>query len=288
MKQLHPRYQQRIDRVVHHIYASLADDEPVGLSLDELSAVSGFSKYHFHRLFAACVGINLNTFIQRLRLKKASYQLVFFPEMPIIDIAMDAGYESHEAFSRAFKRTYQTTPSQFRTAPDWTTWSEQHNYLLNKPYPMNVNICEFPGTLVAALAHHGDYRQLNQTIARFIQWRKQSTEAPIDSSQTYGLAYSDPQSAEPFRFDVCASVSAPIRDNPFGVVTQHIPAGRCARITHTGSHDLMDEKIRYLYNQWVIESEYELRDFPCFFHYRNLFPQVAESELITDIYLPIS
>jgi len=287
MKPLQPNYQNRIDRVVDHIYASLAKEDPAGLSLDELSAVSGFSKYHFHRLFAACVGMNLAVFVQRLRLKKASYQLAFYPDMPIIDIALDAGFESHEAFSRAFKRTYQITPSQFRTEPDWTAWSAQHNYLLNKPYPMNVNICEFPGTLVAALAHHGDYRQLNQTIARFIEWRKQSTEAPIHSSQTYGLAYSDPQSAEPYRFDVCASVHSPIKDNPFGVVTQEFPSGRCARITHLGSHDLMDEKIRYLYNQWVIESDHELRDFPCFFHYRNLFPQVPESELITDIYLPL-
>ncbi|MFC3195718.1 GyrI-like domain-containing protein [Marinicella sediminis] len=287
MSHIHPRYQQSIDRVIHHIYESLAATEPAGLTLDELSAVSGFSKFHFHRLFAACVGMNINTFVQRLRLKKASYQLVFFPQMPIIDIALDAGFESHEAFSRAFKRTYQITPSQFRKQPDWSAWSEQHNYYLNKPYPMEVNICQFPETLVAALPHHGDHRLINQTVARFIEWRKQTNESPVNNSQTYGLAYSDPASSEPFRFDVCSTVQRPVSNNSFGVVTQVIPAGRCARVTHQGSHDLMDEKIRYLYNQWVIEQEQQLRDFPCFFHYRNLFPQVAESELVTDIYLPL-
>jgi len=49
----------------------------------------------------------------------------------------------------------------------------------------------------------------------------------------------------------------------------------------------MDEKIYYLYGQWLPESGEELRDSPFFFHYINLFPQVAEHELITDIYLPL-
>jgi len=49
----------------------------------------------------------------------------------------------------------------------------------------------------------------------------------------------------------------------------------------------MDDKIRMLYQQWLPEGGEELRDFPVFFHYLNLFPQVAEHQLITDIYLPL-
>jgi AraC family transcriptional regulator len=49
----------------------------------------------------------------------------------------------------------------------------------------------------------------------------------------------------------------------------------------------MDEKVHYLYGQWLPSSGEELRDFPCFFHYINLFPEVPEHELITDIYLPL-
>ena len=132
-------------------------------------------------------------------------------------------------------------------------------------------------------------RFLNQTISKFIEWRKSNDESPIATTDTFGLAYNDPTStpASEFRFDVCSSIALPVKDNPQGVTTQTIPGGRCAQITHHGPHDLMDEKIHYLYNSWVIENNEELRDFPCFFNYRNLFPQVSEHELVTDIYLPL-
>lgn len=289
-------YSSAVEKVIRHIYRALAAAEPQALKLDELSAVAGMSKYHFHRIFAAQAGINLNQFIQRLKLKKAAYQLAFMPELKIIDIALDAGFENHESFSRAFKRTYQQTPKQFRQQPDWLMWSEQHQFKpgpinnIEEPTTMNVTICEFPTTAIAALEHHGNPNQLNDTVARFINWRKSSGASPIATSQTFGLAYNDPStvSAADFRFDVCGSITEPIADNDSGVINKTIPGGRCAKITHRGSHDLMDEKIRYLYNQWLPSQEETLRDFPCFFHYRNLFPQVAEHELITDIYLPLA
>ncbi len=290
------QYQTVVQRVIHYIYRSLAAAEPTRLTLDQLSAVAGLSKYHFHRIFLAQTGINLSQFIQRLKLKKATYQLAFMHEQKIIDIALDAGFENPESFSRAFKRTYQQTPKQFRQQPNWDLWSEQHQFkpwpinIIEEPTTMQVTICEFPTTAIAALEHHGNPNQLNDTVARFINWRKSSGASPIASSQTFGLAYNDPStvSAADFRFDVCGSVTEPIANNDSGVINKTIPGGRCAKITHQGSHDLMDEKIRYLYKQWLPSVDETLRDFPCFFHYRNLFPQVAEHQLITDIYLPLA
>ncbi len=279
-----------IGRVITHIYRSLANNEAAKLSLDELSLVAGLSKYHFHRIFAASTGINVSKFIQRLKLKKASFQLAFMYDIKIIDIALDAGFENHESFSRAFKKTYLQTPKDFRQQPNWDQWSEKHQIKLSeKQKNMQVNLCEFPTTAIAALEHHGDPKRLNDTIAQFIAWRKSSGESPVTSTQTFGLAYNDPAAVpvEDFRFDVCGSVSQPISANPYGVINKTIPGGRCAQITHQGSHDLMDEKIRYLYKQWLPEQHENLRDFPCFFRYRNLFPHVAEHELITDIYLPL-
>ena len=152
-----------------------------------------------------------------------------------------------------------------------------------------VEICHMETVKVAALEHHGNPKKLNHTVAQFIAWRKQSGESPIATTQTYGIAYSDPDAvpASEFRFDVCSSVQDDIKDNDFDVVNKTIPGGRFAKVTHLGSHDLMDEKIRFLYGQWLSESGEQLRDFPVFFHYKNLFPQVAEHDLVTDIYLPL-
>ena len=284
------RYKERIEVVIKHIYKELAKPTENGLSLNRLSEVACFSKYHFHRIFLAVIGMNTNQFIQRLRLKKSSYQLAFHPELKIIDIALIADYENHESFSRAFKKTYQQTPSQFRQKPNWQHWSERHSYQLTQENPnVEITICQFPETLIASLKHLGSPKLLNQTISQFIKWRKTSGESPIATTDTFGLAFNDPTSTptSEFRFDVCSSVSRPVNENPYGVIMQTIPGGRCARITHHGSHDLMYEKIRYLYNSWVFEHNEELRNFPCFFQYRNLFPQVSEHELITDIFLPL-
>jgi AraC family transcriptional regulator len=78
-----------------------------------------------------------------------------------------------------------------------------------------------------------------------------------------------------------------VPDNPQKVINKSIPGGRCVKLRHLGSHDNMDSKIHYLYGEWLPNSDEELRDFPCFFHYINLFPEVSEHELITDIYLPL-
>ncbi len=284
------RYQKSIDQVVEHIFKELSEPSEGGLNLNRLSEIACFSKFHFHRIFVAMVGINIAQFIQRLRLKKASYQLAFHPEIKIIDIALNADFENHESFSRAFKKIYHQTPSQFRQQPNWQHWSEKNMYQLTKEHlNVEITISQFPETLIASLPHQGSPKLLNQTISQFIQWRKSSGESPIATTDTFGLAYNDPKStpASDFRFDVCSSIIIPVKENPYGVFTQCIPGGRCAQITHHGSHDLMDEKIRYLYNNWLIDNDEELRDFPCFFKYRNLFPQVSEHELITDIYLPL-
>jgi len=154
---------------------------------------------------------------------------------------------------------------------------------------MKVEVVAFHAVPVAVLEHRGAVEGLNDSIAQFIEWRKSSGLSPVQSSQTYGVAFDDPETteAEAFRFDICGSVKSEVPTNPQGVINKVMPAGRCALLRHLGSHDEIGDNVRYLYGTWLPDSGEELRDFPCFFHYLNLFPEVAESELITDIYLPL-
>jgi AraC family transcriptional regulator len=92
-------YTRRIERVIEYICAHLGDDLPV----ERLSAVAGFSKFHFHRQFSAFTGLSVAQFVRLMRLKRAAYQLAFDPARPIIEIALDAGFSAPESFSRAFK-----------------------------------------------------------------------------------------------------------------------------------------------------------------------------------------
>jgi AraC family transcriptional regulator len=90
-------YQQRLLRVLLHIQNHL--DDP--LQLDELAEVAHFSPYHFHRIFRGMTGESVKEHVRRLRLERAAHRLRFTGQ-PVTEIAFDAGYQQHEAFTRAF------------------------------------------------------------------------------------------------------------------------------------------------------------------------------------------
>lgn len=279
-------YRAKLGKVCDYILENLDKD----LTLDLLSQVASVSKYHFHRLFAVSLGVNVYTYVQMQRFKKASYQLVYNKELKIIDIAFDGRFESPEAFSRSFKNIFGVTPSQFRSKPDWEAWHDRYRFkTLTGVKKMKVEIIDFKETLIAVLEHHGSPESLNDTVPRFIEWRKKAGVSPIASSRTFGIVYSDPGNTPPedFRFDVCGEVAKSVPQNEYGIIQKVIPEGRCAVVRHLGSHDVMSDKIYGLYRDWLPGSNEEIRDFPLFFQYLNFFPEVSESELVTDIYLPI-
>ena len=104
-------YKERILRVLTHIHEHL--DE--ALDLEELARVACFSSFHFHRVFAAMTGETIADHVRRLRLERAAMELRSGPKH-VIQLALDAGYEAHEAFTRAFKAAYGVSPAGFRRA----------------------------------------------------------------------------------------------------------------------------------------------------------------------------
>jgi AraC family transcriptional regulator len=279
-------YAQRFSRVLDFVDRHL--DEP--LSIKRLSRVAHFSLFHFHRQFSDYVGITPNRYVQLARLRRASYRLAFNPLERITDIAMEGGFEHPESFARAFKGAFGQSPSAFRKNPDWTAWSAQFQFISSREVKvMQVKIVTVKPVDVAVLEHRGDPALLNDSVQKFIAWRKESGLSPIASSQTYGIAYDDPTStaAKDFRFDICGSISAAVPPNRRGIVTKVIPGGRCAVVRHEGSPDHVAGSVYHLYRNWLPHSGEELRDFPVYFHYLNLKSNTAEHELLTDVHLPL-
>jgi AraC family transcriptional regulator len=85
--------------------------------------------------------------------------------------------------------------------------------------------------------------------------------------------------------DTCLTTIA-VPPNPQGVVTKTIPACRCAVARHLGSRAHNAAAVE-LYTTWLPRSGEEAGDFPMFFHYVNVGPNVQEHERITDVYLPL-
>ncbi len=284
----HDRYHRVFEYIDKHL------DEV--LNVDVLSQIACLSKFHFHRQFSALYGIGVGAYIRLVRLKRASYQLSFRDNQKVVEIAFIAGYESPEAFSNAFTRTMGQSPSAFRKQSHDAPWQDKYEpisklrqkVMIEKAQTPEVSIVDFPETSIAVLAHKGPAETLGQTIRQFIAWRKQH-HTPPTKSKTFNIVYDDPATTEPeqYRFDVCASVKAKVPDNNHGVINKIIPGGRCALVRHIGPDDIIEQTVSYLYGEWLTKNDEEHRDFPLFFERVTFFPDVTESEMITDIYLPL-
>jgi len=285
-------YRNRFRKVLEHIDAHLEEELP----LEKLSALASFSKFHFHRQFSELLGLAIHQYVHLARMKHAAYALAFRNERPILEIALACGYQSHESFSRAFRKTVGQTPSAFRRDPRWDTWqtiqqplNESRSRSMNEEHPADaVRVIDFPETRAATLEHRGAPHLLVHSIRRFIEWRKDN-RLPPRVSATFNVLYDDPETTPPaaFRFALCAATDREIAGNAQGVVAGTIPAGRCAVLRHVGPDDRLPAAVRYLYATWLPESGEEPRDFPLFLQRLTFFPDVPEQEAITDIFLPI-
>jgi AraC family transcriptional regulator len=277
-------YARCITRVLDYIEKHPDED----LSLATLSAVAAFSPFHFHRQFSAYTGIGVSRLVHLLRLRRASMQLVFNPRASITAIAYDAGFANAESFTRAFRKESGQTPSAFRKRPEWSPWQVKTMLDIKQEHTkMQVDIVDFPETLVAALEHHGPEHLTYNTTKKFVEWRQANGYRP-GHGNTYGVHYTDPVTTLPedYRLDLCLSVEKAVAPNPQGVVTKTIPAGRCARVRHVGSRHHI-HPAEWIYREWLPQSGEQLRDYPIFFHYVNVGPDVKEHEMITDVYLPL-
>jgi AraC family transcriptional regulator len=102
-------YYDRINDVKQYICKHI--DEP--LNREVLAAVAGFSVPHFHRIFTFYVGDNIASYVRRVRMERAGRKLRM-GAVDITEVALTAGYDTHAAFSKAFKQQYGLSPSEFR------------------------------------------------------------------------------------------------------------------------------------------------------------------------------
>ncbi len=83
------------------------------LSLADIAAASGLSAFHFSRLFTALHGESVMAYVRRRRLARAARRLTEDAEVPLVELALDSGFESQQAFTRAFTRQFGVSPGRF-------------------------------------------------------------------------------------------------------------------------------------------------------------------------------
>jgi AraC family transcriptional regulator len=289
-------YKQRLLRVLVHIQQNL--DQP--LPLEQLAALACLSPFHFHRIFTGLVGESLHNHIRRLRLERAAGQLRR-ERRSVTHIAFQAGFETHESFSRAFRQAFGSSPSEYRKKhrpPQLIQTRSKVHYQDGRPFRsfnsakpssaiMDVKIVTLQPMRVAYIRHVGPYSEVGRA------WDRLCTELGVQGllgsgTLLLGLCHDDPMitASEKIRYDACATVDDAFK--PYGDIgIQVIPGGDYAVITHFGAYETLNDCYTKLVGEWIPRSGRELRAASCFEVYINTLDNTDPEDLITDIYAPL-
>jgi AraC family transcriptional regulator len=265
-------YHERILRVLLYIEQHL-DAE---LTLEYLAGVACFSPWHFHRVFRGMTGEPVMEYIRRLRLEHAAQQLRR-TDTPVTRIAFDAGYESHEAFTRAFRARFGAPPSEYREIAESRT----------EDLP-DARIHRLPARRIFFIRHTGPYDGVWEVWARLT---RMAGEARLIGRGTefLGVIHDDPDITEParLRYDAALTV-APSREPVEGFQVAELPARDYAVLRHKGSYETLSESYAVLCGQWLPFSRREPAWAPAVEFYRNNPETTPPSDLLTDICIPLA
>ncbi|MBZ5582519.1 MAG: GyrI-like domain-containing protein [Acidobacteriia bacterium] len=283
-------YQERILRALLHIQAHLDD----ALDLDDLARVACFSPYHFHRVFRGLVGEPVQEHVRRLRLERAAHSLKL-QNRTVTDVAFDAGYESHEAFTRAFHAMFGVPPSQFRAArqdaPDspsgvhFDDASGYHPPDYGDPPPVEIKTLQ--PQRIAFVRHVGPYEGVHAAWGRLCGWAgPRGLLGP--STRFIGISYDDPQITPPdkLRYDAAIALNRPVQPEGEIGVTE-IAGGEYAVISHRGPYENLSRTYQLVFGAWLPKSGRDLRDAPCFEVYLNSPQFTRPEDLLTAIHVPL-
>jgi AraC family transcriptional regulator len=259
------------------------------LSLETLSAKAYFSAYHFHRIFKAFVGESIGEYVRRLKLERAAMKLIN-TDLSVTDISLEAGYDNHAALSRAFKKFFNSTPTDFRkNKKPLRASTSPFQQITSEVKYMKPEIRTIPDMTVIFVRKTGDYGKSSQnaweTICKFAYSRKLVGK----DSKFIGISHDDPNitDSEKLRYDACITIDKPVNsEGEVGVQT--IKGGKYAIFLHKGPYENFSETYKIIFAQWLPESNEKLRDEPCFELYLNRDPRRTKPEnLRTEIYVPI-
>src|SRR3979490_1545369 len=121
------------------IESHLADE----LTLDQIAAIGGISRFHMVRAFAAATGLSVMRYVRARRLSEAARALAGgAPD--ILTLALDADYGSHQAFTRALRDHFGVTPEAVRAATCLANLKLQEPILMDSTVIDNLQAPPFP------------------------------------------------------------------------------------------------------------------------------------------------
>lgn len=295
-------YELAVQRAVEHIAGRLDD----ALRLEALARECALAPLHFHRVFRGLVGETPLELHRRLRLERAAARLLATDDA-VTRIAFDAGYETHEAFTRAFRQAFGTSPSGFREpiaacgpgrarteiAARCGVHFREGGGLVTLCFtrggiPMNIEIKPLPELRVVTVRHVGPYDRIAEAFARL-----GALAGPAGlfgpTTQMLAIYHDDPEGKAPEELQSDAALTVPEGVAvPAGLVEQRIAAGRYACATHVGPYSGLGDAWARLMGGFIPESGHRVGAGVSFEIYRNDPSNAPPEALRTELYVPLA
>ena len=286
-------YAQAVQRVIEQIATHL-DEAP---SLGELAREACLSPFHFHKVFRGMTGETPLEMLRRLRMERATWQLLH-TDRPVTAIAFDAGYETHESFTRAFRACHAMSPSKFRGGRHRRTQLAAANgihYSADASVPafiprdsggraMQVDIRKLPAFRVATVHHVGPYNRISEAFEKLGATAAPAGLLELPDTQMVALYYDDPEStpSEELQSDAGLIVAEGAK-LPADVGEQHLLAGPYACTMHVGGYETLGDTWARLMGEWLPASGHRAGDGPSYEVYLNTPHDTPKDQLRTEI-----
>ena len=300
-------YEAAAVRAVERVVRSL--DE--ALDLDALAREATLSAFHFHRVFRGLVGETPLELHRRLRMERAAERLCH-SRHGVTTVAFDAGYETHEAFTRAFRQRYGVAPSAFRergadaaSACHGGPGTElaarcglhvrdgrvdlEALTLTTGGMAMDVTIETLPARRLATVRHLGPYPRIAEAFHRLgTIAAERCLYAHVDPAML-AVFHDDPETTPPA--ELRSDAALVVRDDvelPSSLTEVTLAAGRYAKASHRGPYSGLGDAWARLMGEWLPRSGFRVGVGPSYEVYVNNPRTTASDDLVTDLYVPLA
>ena len=254
-------YLEQVQRGIDYIEENLE----AGVQSSEVARHAGISHWHFQRIFKGLTNETLKTYIRSRRFARSLEKLAGTRER-VLDIALDAGFETQASFTRAFSKAFGVTPAHYRKHSGALAFLRKARFDAGYLSHIHTNVSlepevfEQPAMQVVGLRtqffsvdseKNNIADRLPPLWAAFLR-RLQDVPHRIDGD-CYGVVRQTTERSDELEYWAAAPV-ARVDSLPAGLESLQVPAARYAKFTHRSLVSGLNMTVDYIYSSWLLRS----------------------------------
>ncbi|MCC2847271.1 AraC family transcriptional regulator [[Clostridium] innocuum] len=267
---------KQLNEVMDYIDINLQSE----ISYDRISEIACCSIYNFQRMFSYIAQTSLSEYIRNRRLTLAAFDIIKGNER-IIDVALKYGYDSQDAFSRAFRNFHGVLPSTVRNEPVMLKSCPKLSFQITMKgaEKMKYQIEQWPAFQVAGISHRIKTNRAFELVPQIWEkaWKKGTMKKFMQFFPDYrpsgflgiatggGWGSTDEMDyilAVTNHVDIPDCYHAPV---PEGMTVFSYPAATWVIINADGEiPKAVQDVYQKFYSEWLPRSGYKLSDLPVF------------------------